>query len=111
MTVGGTVANLTNPRSSIKSDIGPVPEDRHAMGFVAGLGVAESPTMSIVDKVSRRGVVSKAKRGHNVGTLSGGNQQKVVIGRALANDPQVLILQRPTMGVDIASNNDLVDPG
>src|SRR5207248_11117633 len=82
-----------------------VPEDRHARGFVPYLGVSENLTLCILDRLSSWGIVSRS--GHErvaaslveqlgivtsgldqpVGQLSGGNQQKVVVGRALARHP------------------------
>ena len=124
VTVDRAVADLRTPKASIRSRIGSVPQDRHATGFVPQLGVDENITMTIPNRVNRRfGAISRsAQQGEakklmasmeivasspqqQVATLSGGNQQKVVIGRAIASNPRILVLQEPTMGVDIASKN------
>jgi simple sugar transport system ATP-binding protein len=105
--------------------IGYVPEDRHARGFVPTLGVAENLTLPVLDRVSRRGIVSGARRAalaapvasrlqivsrddQPVAELSGGNQQKVVVGRALVGSPRLLVVVSPTVGVDVASKEALL---
>src|SRR5260221_163007 len=104
-----------------------VPEDRHARGFVPYLGVGENLTLSILDRLSNWGVVSRSARNsvaaglveqlgivtssldQPVGQLSGGNQQKVVVGRALARHPAVLVAVTPTVGVDVAAKESLLN--
>jgi simple sugar transport system ATP-binding protein len=104
-----------------------VPEDRHARGFIPYLGVGENLTLSILDRLAWLGVVSRGRRGRvavglvrqlgivssgleqQVGQLSGGNQQKVVVGRALAQHPTVLVAVTPTVGVDVAAKESLLD--
>ncbi len=104
-----------------------VPEDRHARGFVPYLGVGENLTLSILDRLSNWGIVSRSKNGkiaaglveqlgivtsgldQQVGQLSGGNQQKVVVGRALARQPKVLVVVTPTVGVDVAAKESLLN--
>ena len=98
-----------------------MPEDRHARGFVSLMGVDENLTLPILPSLSRLGIISPRRResvardlrdrlsivsstGRQlVGELSGGNQQKVVVGRALASKPSVLVIVSPTTGVDVAS--------
>jgi simple sugar transport system ATP-binding protein len=105
--------------------IGYVPRDRHARGIVPQLSVAENLTLTIVEQLGRFGMVVPAERdrrarqlidgfqivaaspGQSVRELSGGNQQKAVMGRALASEPKVLLLLAPTQGVDIASKEAL----
>ncbi len=103
-----------------------VPEDRHERGFVGTLGVEENLTLPILDRLSRFGLVSRARRREAaesivrrlqivtsggeqpVAELSGGNQQKVVVGRALASEPALLVVVSPTVGVDVASKEALL---
>lgn len=98
-----------------------VPRDRHARGIIPLLSVAENMTLTILERMGRAGVVlprrqAEAARGmirslqivagsteRPIKELSGGNQQKAVMARALASDPKVLVLLYPTQGVDIAS--------
>src|SRR5204863_2636020 len=103
--------------TTLRAGITYVPEDRHARGFVPYLGVGENLTLGILDRLAKWGVVSRAARtavatglvdqlgivtsdlDQPVGQLSGGNQQKVVVGRALARRPTVLVVITPTVGV------------
>src|SRR5439155_19482919 len=84
-------------------------------------------TLPILERLSRWGIVSTRRRGavadvlarrlqivssggdQLVGELSGGNQQKVVVGRALAAEPSLLVVVNPTVGVDVASKEALLD--
>lgn len=104
-----------------------VPEDRHANGFCSNLSVEENIALPILHRMSRWGFVSSERRrdlansmieklqikvsdaDQNTGELSGGNQQKTVMARALAIDPRVMVLGYPTAGVDIASKQALFD--
>jgi len=102
-----------------------VPEDRHANGFCDNLSVEENIALPVLRRLSRFGFLSPGKRreladsmigklqikvsdpAQNTGELSGGNQQKTVMARALASDPSVLVLGSPTAGVDIAAKQAL----
>ena len=106
-----------------------MPQDRHARGFAPQLGVGENLTLAILGDVSRGilGIVNFEARdriaqeqvdklqivartlAQPVSSLSGGNQQKVVVGRALAQNPSVLVVVNPTVGVDVASKEVLLD--
>jgi inositol transport system ATP-binding protein len=99
--------------------------DRKAYGFVPGMSVRENVTLSalqryckgpfirrraearIVDEQMRRFGVRAAGRDQPVRYLSGGNQQKVVIARALLTDPEILILDEPTRGIDIGAKSEI----
>jgi simple sugar transport system ATP-binding protein len=130
----GTVSiNGAHPRpgkvdAAFRRGAGYVPQDRHARGFAPQLGVGENLTLSVFDRFARRfGIVSFRRRDaiaealvsklqivaqsleQPVSSLSGGNQQKVVVGRALAPDPSVLVVVNPTVGVDVASKEALLD--
>jgi simple sugar transport system ATP-binding protein len=109
--------------------VGYVPQDRHARGFAPQLGVGENLTMAVLDRVApgpiglvsskvrdaiARGLTGKlqivaSSLEQPVSSLSGGNQQKVVVGRALAREPSVLVVVNPTVGVDVASKEALLD--
>jgi simple sugar transport system ATP-binding protein len=112
---------------ALKSGVGYIPEDRQAEGFVALLGVAENGTMTIVDWLARRlgwlrpraraaamaplartlSIVSSGLS-QPVGELSGGNQQKVTVARAIARRPRLIVAIAPTRGVDVASKSLLL---
>jgi simple sugar transport system ATP-binding protein len=104
--------------------VGCVPKSRHQQGLVLDLSVADNATMTIglgpfgfivprrraevtQDAIETLGVVTEGPE-QPVSSLSGGNQQKVVLGRALANDPSVLVLMDPTAGVDVKSKEALL---
>jgi len=111
---------------AFRHGIGYIPEDRHARGLIPSLSVEENLTLVILPAISRWGIVSAAERkniaarevdalavvasglGQAVSGLSGGNQQKVVVGRSLAQHPAVLIAVAPTTGVDVASKEALL---
>jgi simple sugar transport system ATP-binding protein len=123
----GQLLPLGRVDATLRHGVAYVPEDRHARGFIPYLGVRENLTLSILDRLSRWGIVSRSDDGRvaaglvdrldivtsgldqPVGQLSGGNQQKVVVGRALAPHPAVLVVVTPTVGVDVASKEALLN--
>ncbi|AYC36982.1 sugar ABC transporter ATP-binding protein [Streptomyces griseorubiginosus] len=113
-------------QASLKAGVGFVPRDRHAQGLVFGMTIGDNATLSVLDRLGRRGFVrTERKRGfatalidrldihaegpdQPVSDLSGGNAQKVVMARALASDPRLLVLINPTAGVDVKSKESLL---
>ncbi|MFI0787894.1 sugar ABC transporter ATP-binding protein [Streptomyces lydicus] len=111
---------------ALEAGIGYVPEDRHREGLVPGRSVAENATLTVADQLGPLGTVLPSRTrefarrmiaaldikatgpGQPVSGLSGGNQQKVVIARALAREPAVLVAVRPTNGVDVKSKDALL---
>jgi len=130
-TVGDAIVGLVKRKAgSVEASgvVGYVPQDRHQRGFVPVLGVDENLTHAVLGRIADRfGVVSAGRRNEiaerevhrlqivartldqPVVSLSGGNQQKVVVGRALAAEPAVLVAINPTVGVDVASKEALLD--
>jgi len=113
-------------RAAMRAGLGMVPEDRKAMGLMMQMAVRENTTMSILDRlssrlrwlnrkheqqrgreVSERTRLKSADPREAVSNLSGGNQQKVLLGRWLLVDPDVLFLDDPTRGVDIGAKEDI----
>ena len=127
ISVSGTALHPGRVDFARDSGIAYVPEDRHANGFCSNLSVEENIALPVFHRLSRWGFVSPERRrelansmiaklqikvsdpSQNTSELSGGNQQKTVMGRALASDPSVLVLGYPTAGVDIASKQALFD--
>ncbi len=123
--VDGKLSPVREPRDAIAAGIAFVPEDRKGQGLVLGASVAENLVLATLDKLSRLGVVDGGKLEHvaltrskelaikipgldaEVGTLSGGNQQKVVIGKWLECAPRVLLLDEPTRGVDVGAKAEI----
>jgi len=123
--IDGKPVNIKNPIDAIRAGIGFVTEDRKAEGLVLSLTVRENVTLTNLKSVSRAGVISHSKEKHKVNdlinrlkvkthtselevkSLSGGNQQKVVIGKWLGINPKILILDEPTRGVDIGAKKEI----
>jgi ABC-type sugar transport system ATPase subunit len=123
--IGGNVVNIKSPRSAKDHGLALVPEDRKNQGIVSILSVRENTSLGILKKVSRFGWLD-VKKEHNlvstykdrlsikapsletqILTLSGGNQQKVVIARWLATSPKLLILDEPTQGIDVGAKAEI----
>ncbi|KWX67084.1 sugar ABC transporter ATP-binding protein [Mycobacterium sp. NAZ190054] len=121
MAIGGRTWKTGRLDAAIAAGIGYVPADRHVDGFVPGMSIEENITATVTGTFGRGGWIAARRRKTaarkladrlavvpadlrtEVQNLSGGNQQKVVLGRALASTPSVLVLITPTAGVDIAS--------
>ncbi|WP_290060222.1 sugar ABC transporter ATP-binding protein [Amycolatopsis solani] len=124
--VGGHRPRPGDVPAALAAGLGFVPEDRHRQGLVPGMSVADNTTLSVLDRLGPGVFVRPALRDRLAGTmidrlevktpgpdlavsaLSGGNQQKVVLARALAGDPRVLVLITPTAGVDVRSKEFLL---
>ncbi|MEW2521944.1 sugar ABC transporter ATP-binding protein [Actinacidiphila alni] len=124
--VAGRAVRPGSVAHALGAGIGYVPEDRHRQGLVLGRSVAENATLTVTDQLGPYGTVLPSRTrefaqrmigsldiktsgpGQPVADLSGGNQQKVVIARALAREPRVLVAVRPTAGVDVKSKDALL---
>ena len=125
ITVDGAPIKRNSPRAAIEQAVSLVPEDRKGAGAVLTMNVLDNGTLPRVSAFSiagwlrqsaRKTKVEKAmqsvrlrSRGlsQSVGTLSGGNQQKVVIARWLTGDVKVLLLDEPTRGVDVGARSEI----
>lgn len=128
--VGGQPVNIRSPRDAFGLGLAFLPEDRKGRGLILDMSVAENlslPWLSSSDVMgsdARLGLVDdnvealmsqkrieelriRGTSGVAVGTLSGGNQQKVVLGKWLARPPKVLLLDEPTRGVDIGAREEI----
>src|SRR6185369_11229297 len=123
-TVRGTRALPRTPRDAMAMRIGYVPEDRKRLGLVLSMNPPANVTLASLGRLSRRGWIDRRReaavvdaeyerleiRGDRrapVSTLSGGNQQKVVVAKWLARDCDLLILDEPTRGVDVGAKAEL----
>ncbi|MET7346299.1 sugar ABC transporter ATP-binding protein [Streptomyces sp. NPDC005547] len=121
---GRTLRRLTSA-GAIRAGISLLPEDRKAEGIVPGLSVRENIVLAAMPRLSRAGIVSRAKQDRivdifmkrlrikaaspeqKVGELSGGNQQKVLLARWLCLEPKVLLLDEPTRGIDVGAKAEV----
>ncbi|SEC21846.1 simple sugar transport system ATP-binding protein [Streptomyces sp. 3213] len=112
--------------AALAAGAGFVPQDRHHQGFVPDMSIADNATLSVPRRIGKNGFLSRGRRDRlaqsmienlaiktpgpelPVSALSGGNQQKVVMARALADDPRLLVLINPTAGVDVRSKEFLL---
>jgi rhamnose transport system ATP-binding protein len=117
----GEVLVIRSPSEAIRAGIVYVPEERGRQGAVIGLPIFQNVTLPSLSRTSRSGFLKLANEfalareyttrldlraaslDQDVSTLSGGNQQKVVIAKWLATKPKVIILDEPTKGIDIGS--------
>jgi ribose transport system ATP-binding protein len=125
--VDGKLAAIKSPRDAIAGGMAFITENRKEEGLVLGLSVLENLTMAIFGKTSKFGVISHrvekeesskairrmgvkcASATQRVRALSGGNQQKVVIGKWLSTAPSILIMDEPTRGIDVGSKSQIYD--
>jgi ABC-type sugar transport system ATPase subunit len=121
----GRPADISQPRTALASGIGFVPDDRKRAGLLPTRSVAENFSVAWMPELTRAGLldtrlerrrVREAIERYNVvtpsprsriTTLSGGNQQKVVLGRVFARAVEVLVLSEPTRGIDVGSKSEI----
>ena len=119
--IEGQPISIDSSSAAIAAGIAYVPEDRQGQGAVLPFGIRENMTLASLEEFAQRGTISQAREldatrslgrrlavkaanwEQRLGELSGGNQQKVVIGKWLATKPRLLILDEPTKGIDIGS--------
>ena len=134
--IDGQAKSLKTVREAIEAGLAYVTEDRKGNGLILTDTIAKNNTMTRLEKVCDRGIIDVDKENgvaedykeqmrtktpsvqQNVGNLSGGNQQKVLLSKWMFADPEVLILDEPTRGIDVGAKyeiycimNDLVAQG
>ncbi|WP_198674893.1 sugar ABC transporter ATP-binding protein [Rhodoferax ferrireducens] len=125
--IDGRTITVDSPRAAKQADIGIalVPEDRKTDGLMLPMSVRDNLTFAALERLSLAGVIRFADEARAtaemvnrlsikvpdtadaVSTLSGGNQQKVVIGKWLLNAPRVMLLNDPTRGIDVGTKQDI----
>ena len=122
----GKELNINRPKAAIDQGVAMLTEDRRGSGIMGVLSVADNISISSLKKYLDHNIAINGKkveqlvqdnvRKMNIKTpssktqiksLSGGNQQKVLVGRWLANDPDVLILDEPTRGIDVGAKYEI----
>ncbi|TDE37306.1 ABC transporter ATP-binding protein [Actinomadura sp. 6K520] len=123
--VGGTPVDPARPGALHQAGLGIIPEDRHGSGVVLDMSVADNLVMKSLDGVSGRFLIDRRKT-HElarrlatefniitssldtpVRSLSGGNQQRVVLAREMSANPSVLVAAQPTHGLDVGAIEDM----
>lgn len=122
----GRPLDLARPADAIAAGIALIPEDRRLQGLVLDHSVRENLTLPLLDGLRRRGLVvgdkvrevsdrlierfqiAVARPDAPARLLSGGNQQKVVIAKWLGTEPDVLVMDEPTAGVDVGTKSEIV---
>jgi ABC-type sugar transport system ATPase subunit len=120
----GQPLSIRNPRDAIAHGIAYLPEDRKHQGLVLSMSGAENVVMASLEKSAVAGFVSasairqiaetigarlhfKGQLGAPAGTASGGNQQKLVIGKSILTNAQLLIFDEPTRGIDVGAKAEI----
>ena len=123
--IDGSGVRIKSPNDAMGLGIAYVPEDRPSQGVILEQSVQFNTSLAVVDRLSALGLVNPRQDANlaqsfisrlsirtsgadqTVGALSGGNQQKVVLGKWLATKPSILILDDPTKGVDVGAKSEL----
>ncbi|WP_426348710.1 multiple monosaccharide ABC transporter ATP-binding protein [Alloiococcus sp. CFN-8] len=123
--VDGKEVKLNTVRAAIKNKLAYVTEDRKGNGLILSNPIKINNTLANLDKVSKAGVIDKDKEyqvaveykekfntkaptvDQNVGNLSGGNQQKVLLSKWMFAEPEILILDEPTRGIDVGAKYEI----
>lgn len=123
----GKSIDIKSGKEGLESGIAYVSEDRKADGLILSMDVKNNITISSLDKFIKKFRINKGREreisreyvekvnivtpsiNQRVGLLSGGNQQKVAISKALLTDPDILILDEPTRGVDVGAKREIYD--
>lgn len=121
----GQHITIKNAADAVHNGLGLITEDRKTTGLILNDSIADNIILPLLARTSRFGIRSKNRKSvealdaieklrvvatgpeHIVGTLSGGNQQKVVLGKWLATNPSVLLLDEPTRGIDIGAKDEI----
>jgi len=123
--INGKQVRVNNPRDAKKAGIALVPEDRKQQGLVLSFSVENNISMASLDKMTELGILKKStekaiaeKHVKTLGvktpsiktrvkSLSGGNQQKCIVGRWMEINPRILIMDEPTKGIDVGAKYEI----
>ena len=123
--LNNSLCHIHSPQDALKQGIVYISEDRKGDGLILGMSVKENMSLTSLDHLSSFGHINKRTESHivddfielfniktpskeqQIGLLSGGNQQKVAIAKGLMTQPEVLILDEPTRGVDVGAKKEI----
>jgi rhamnose transport system ATP-binding protein len=123
--IGGKELSGGSPQAAMAAGLALVPEDRRQQGLVMDLGIDQNVALASIRRLSRFGLIRRSseralamtwaerlqlkfgRMKNAVATLSGGNQQKVVLGKWLARGPSLLIIDEPTRGIDVGTKAEV----
>ena len=123
--IKGEKAHITSPSKAIEYGIGMIPENRRDEGLISSMSIMDNAQITLIDQVYNAGMrnekaaqelmdeqIEKYKmkigsRDDNINTLSGGNQQKVVIAKWIGNNPDILFCDEPTRGIDVGAKDEI----
>jgi ribose transport system ATP-binding protein len=123
--IDGRPASITRSRDAVRQGIYLVPEDRKRSGLVLGFPVRDNITLANLPEHAHAGIVDRGLEQYDaeqqqqkldircpsiavdVGSLSGGNQQKVVLGKWLSMSPRAMIFDEPTRGIDVGAKHEI----
>jgi rhamnose transport system ATP-binding protein len=123
--LGGKRLASGRPAAAVRAGLALVPEDRRQQGLALELSIARNASLTVLGRLVRHGLISTRSETQlathwgkrlrlkaddpsaAAGTLSGGNQQKVVLGKWLATNPNVLIIDEPTRGIDVGAKAEV----
>jgi ribose transport system ATP-binding protein len=121
----GEEVKVPNPKKAVGLGLGLVPENRKLQGLILGMACDDNLTLPRLDKMQTLGFINNSVQNslfreyaeklsistpgpkQPVGKLSGGNQQKIVIGKWISLNPKLLILDEPTRGIDVGSKSEI----
>jgi ribose transport system ATP-binding protein len=123
--IDGKQVRINNPDDAIKAGLAFIPEDRKSDGLVLEMAISKNISLASLGKILKNGLLNKTleqkqsetyrekmdiksySSNQPVMKLSGGNQQKVVISKWLVTDPEILLLDEPTRGIDVNAKNEI----
>ena len=126
--IHGKQVKIKNPKDAMNAGIGMITEDRRGNGIFGCLSIKDNVGVSVYNKYLKAGFVLNHKAinkvvddsieklsiktpsmQEHIANLSGGNQQKVIVSRWLANDPDILIMDEPTRGIDVGAKHEIYE--
>ena len=123
--IKGEKVKIKNPADAIKNHISMIPENRRDDGLIASMSIKQNAQMliwkkiksgffrsekksrMIMDEMKKKYSIKTENAENSIMTLSGGNQQKVIIARWIANHPEILLCDEPTRGIDVGAKEEV----